>query len=210
MPNKKTIVRTNQTPNSVKEVQLRAVTFQELWNAFPSGDPYDDPSGNYKNQCAIRMSVTFHKVGSEMKSFSQKLVKPMPGKKSLGRILIGGKPTAARAYELAEWLQLRPLAGVSAAENVTGPEWQRNVKGRTGIIFFYGYWRQEGDSSDNLSGGHIDLWNKDTLTPSAESFLRFRFGVPEIPNPLSWLRGRRDNIYSDLSKSKQILFWEVK
>jgi hypothetical protein len=83
------------------------------------------------------------------------------------------------------------------------------LKGRTGIVFFYGYWRQDGDSGDDLSGGHIDLWNKDTLTPSAESFLRFRIGVPRIPNPISWLRGQSDNIYSDLGKSRQILFWEV-
>ncbi|AXF13733.1 type VI secretion system amidase effector protein Tae4 [Paraburkholderia caledonica] len=210
MPNKKTVVRTNSTPNSIKEVSLKAVTFQELWSAYPSSDPYDDPNGNYTNQCAIRMSVTFHRVGSEMKSFSQKLVHPMPGKSSLGRILIDEKPTATRAYELAEWLQLRPFAGVPAAEDVSGPDWQGKVKGRTGIIFFYGYWRQDGDSGAELTGGHIDLWNKDTLTPSAESFLRFRIGMPEIPNPLSWLRGRRDNIYSNLSDSKRILFWEVR
>ncbi|MFM0224794.1 hypothetical protein PQR32_22730 [Paraburkholderia dipogonis] len=46
-------------------------------------------------------------------------------------------------------------------------------------MFFYGYWRQDGDSGVDLSGDHIDLWNKDTLTPSAESFLRFRVGVPQ-------------------------------
>jgi hypothetical protein len=210
MPNKSTVVRTNQTPNSVKEVQLRALSFQELWGAYPSDDPYDDPSGNYENQCAIRMSVTFHKVGSEMRSFSQKLIKPMPGKETLGRILIAGKPTATRAYELAQWLQLRPFAGFSAAENITGPDWRSKVQGRTGIIFFHGYWRHDGDLADNLSGGHIDLWNKDTLTPSLQSFMRFRLRLSQAPNPLSWLRGRRENFYSDLSKSKQILFWEVK
>lgn len=68
----------------------------------------------------------------------------------------------------------------------------------------------ERSTADNLSGGHIDLWNKDTLTPSFTSFLRFRVGMSQAPNPLSWLRGRRDNLFSDLSKSKQILFWEVK
>jgi hypothetical protein len=209
MPNRKTVARTNTTANSVKEVQLKAVTFQELWHNYPSGNPYDDSNGNFGNQCAIRMSVTFHRVGSEMKSFSQKLVQPMPRKATLGRIILDGKATATRAYELAEWLQQKPFAGVSTAENITGPDWQNQIKGRTGIVFFYGYWRQDGDSGDDLSGGHIDLWNKDTLTPSAESFLRFRIGVPRIPNPISWLRGQSDNIYSDLGKSRQILFWEV-
>jgi hypothetical protein len=110
MPNKKTVVQTNSIPGSVKQVELRVLTFKELWNNYPSGDPYNDPTGEYKNQCAIRMSVTFHRVGSEMKSFSQKLIKPMPGKLTLGRLLLDGKPTATRAYELAEWLKLRPFA----------------------------------------------------------------------------------------------------
>ena len=82
-------------------------------------------------------------------------------------------------------------------------------KRRTGIIYFFGYWRQEGDSADALSGGHIDLWNKDTLTPSAASFWRFRIGVPSMINPLDYLRGRRGNWYSDLANSNEILFWEV-
>ncbi len=185
MPNKKTVVRTNSTPNSVKEVQLKAVTFRELWDNYPSGSPYNDPTGEYEN--AIRMSVTFHRIGSDMKSFSQKIVKPMPGKKDLGRLILNGKATATRAYELAEWLKLRPFAGLDAPEDITGTDWRSRVKGRTGIIYFFGYWRQDGDSGNNLSGGHIDLWNKDTLPASAESFLRFRLGISEIPNPLSWL-----------------------
>ena len=210
MPNKMTVVRTNSTPNSIKEVHLKAMTFQELWDNYPSGDPYNDPTGQYDNQCAIRLSVTFHRIGSEMKSFSQKVVKPMHGKKDLGRIILDGKATATRAYELAEWLKLRPFAGLPLPEDITGSDWQARVRGRTGIIFFYGYWRQEGDSADNLSGGHIDLWNKDTLTPSAESFLRFRMGIARFRNPLDWALGREGNWYSDLDKSKQILFWEVK
>jgi hypothetical protein len=141
MPNRKTVARTNTTANSVKEVQLKAVTFQELWDNYPSGNPYDDSNGNFGNQCAIRMSVTFHRVESEMKSFSQKLVQPMPRKATLGRIILDGKATATRAYELAEWLQQKPFAGVSTAENITGPDWQNQIKGRTGIVFFYGYWR---------------------------------------------------------------------
>ncbi len=110
-------------------------------------------------------------------------IKTTDGRTSYGRTDADGKPTATRAYELAEWLKLRPIAGLHAPENVTGADWQSKVKGRTGIIFFYGYWRQDGDSADQLSGGHIDLWNKDTLTPSAESFLRFRVGIAQIANP---------------------------
>jgi len=203
MPNRKTIIRTNATPNSIKEVQLKTVTFQELWDNYVTGDPYSDPSGQYKNQCAVRMSATFHTVGIEMKSFSQKLVKPMPGKPVLGRILLDGQATATRAYELAEWLKLQPFAGIRSPEDITGPAWRNNVAGRTGIIFFYGYWQQDGDSPDSLSGGHIDLWNGSRLTNNGalgalETFARFTLNMRTGPG------------YSDLGKSKQILFWALK
>ncbi|CAB3771662.1 hypothetical protein LMG29542_06662 [Paraburkholderia humisilvae] len=127
MPNRPTVVRTNSTPNSVKVVQLKAVTFQELWDSYPSGNPYDNPA--YKDQCAIRMSVTFHRVGIEMKSFSEKVMKPLPGKKDIGRIMLDGKATATRANELGEWLKLQPIAGIGKPENVTGADWVSRVKG---------------------------------------------------------------------------------
>ncbi|WP_034177524.1 type VI secretion system amidase effector protein Tae4 [Burkholderia ambifaria] len=209
MPNPPTKVVTNKTEKSKKSVRLQALSFQELWNAYPTKDPYDDPTGEYENQCAIRMSVTFHKVGSSMKSFSQNVLKPMPGKKTLGRLILDGKATATRAYELAEWLKLQPFLGMGRPEDITGPDWQDKIKGRTGIIYFFGYWRQDGDSADALSGGHIDLWNKDTLTPSFASLWRFRLGQRTFPDLLSRLRGGNGNVISDLAKSKEILFWEV-
>lgn len=203
MPNKPTTVRTNSTPGSIKEVQLKALTFDELWNNYVTGNPYNDPNGQYSNQCAIRMSATFHRVGIEMKAFSQKLVTPMPGKSTLGRIILDGKLTATRAYELAEWLKLCPVAGLSVPQDITGSEWREKLTGRTGIIFFFGYWQQDGDPLDNLSGGHIDLWNGSRLTNNgilgaAENFLRFTLNRPTGPG------------FSDLSKSKQILFWEMR
>jgi type VI secretion system (T6SS) effector Tae4 (amidase) len=99
MPNSKTVVRTNNTPGSIKEVELRAVSFAELWDNYPSGNPYDNP--DYENQCAIRLSVALHRVGIGMKSFSQKLIRPMNGDK-IGRILLDGKPTATRADEMGQ------------------------------------------------------------------------------------------------------------
>lgn len=138
MPNKNTVVRTDSTPGSVKEVPLHAIVFQELWGNYPSGDPYGNPA--YRNQCAIRMSVTFHRVGIGMKSFSGKPVHPLSGQKTIGRIFLDGQPTATRADELGEWLKLQPFAGLSKAEDVTGADWESKVKGRTGIIQFSRYW----------------------------------------------------------------------
>ncbi|MFM0670303.1 type VI secretion system amidase effector protein Tae4 [Paraburkholderia sediminicola] len=194
MPNQKTVVRTNSTPGSIKLVQLTAVSFQELWDNYPSGNPYDNPA--YKDQCAIRMSVTFHRVGIEMKSFSSKLVRPLSGQTSIGRIILDGKATATRANELGEWLKLQPFAGLGKPENITGTNWLSRVTGRTGIIMFDGYWTRDGESDANASGGHIDLWNGRKLTG-------FGTGVR-----VSWnivIPG----IWSDFRDSKTILFFPI-
>lgn len=42
MPNRSITVRGNTTPLSIKVVQLRALRFSELWDAYPSDNPYDD------------------------------------------------------------------------------------------------------------------------------------------------------------------------
>jgi hypothetical protein len=192
------------------------VTFAQLWGSYVTGDPYRDASGRvppgFDNQCALRMSATFHAVGVKMLSFSGKNVSPAPGSRSLGVVTLNGLPAAARAYELGMWLKLQPFCGLPRApEDITGADWQSKINGRTGIVMFHAYWQRPGESESHGSGGHIDLWNKNTLTPSIESFLRFRIGIDRIWNPLSALPGQHDpNIYSDLGKSKLILFWEIK
>ncbi len=205
MPNKKTPVKTNTMQGSIKEVPLNALTFQELWDNYPSGDPYDNSA--YKDQCAIRMSVTFHRVGIEMKSFSSKLVRPLSGQPSIGRIILNGKITATRADELGEWLRLRPFAGLPKAEDITGPDWESKVKGRTGIIQFSRYWKRDGESITDASGGHIDLWNGSRLTISGPvdsiATIGRRFGMNSLFPGTSFG-------FSDLRNSKQILFWEIK
>ncbi|MFM0551546.1 type VI secretion system amidase effector protein Tae4 [Paraburkholderia sediminicola] len=197
MPNPKTVVRTNSTPGSVKVVQLRVLMFDELWSAYPDKeDPFVDPKTGKvpsyaDNQCAIRLSITLHNVGVEMKSF-----------RGEGQLRIDGKRTALRAHEMADWLNLQPFAGLPASVDISGPDWAARIKGRTGIVFFSGYWSRDTDRNGQTSGDHIDLWNRDTLTSPGvagrlTSFFRFRVGMSS-----AW--------YSDLGKSRQILFWEVK
>lgn len=106
MPNKKKQIPTNTKADSKAEVQLSAVTFAELWGVYPEGTPYVDPKTGdvpkgFENQCAIRMSVTLHRVGIEMQSFRGK-----------GQIRLDGKRTAVLAAEMAEWLKLKPMAGM--------------------------------------------------------------------------------------------------
>lgn len=204
-------VHTNTMKDSVCKVDVPPIKFAQLWENYVTGNPYDDPSGTHPNQCAIRMSATLHRVGIEMKSFSQNTVKPAPGKATLGRILLDGKPTATRANEMAAWLKLQPFCGLpNKPENITGKEWESKVKGRTGIIFFDGYWTRAGESAETASGGHIDLWNGTRLTISSAvdgfatvgrylGIRSFRQGA-NFASELS---------YSDLNKAKTILFWEI-
>lgn len=195
MPNKRIAIQTNSTPNSLKEIKLRVLTFDELWNVYPSGNPYNNP--DYRDQCAIRLSVAFHRIGIEMKSFSSNLIKPMSGQHSIGRIILDGNATATRANELAEWLNFRPIAGIGKAENITGQDWLSKVKGRTGIIMFDGYWPREGETVTTASGGHIDLWNGSRLTGMGTGF-RVNWNIV-IPG-----------IWEDFRKSRTILFFPVK
>jgi hypothetical protein len=196
MPNKKAVVRTNSTPNSSEDVQLKAITFAELWAAYPEGMPFTDPKTGdvpkgFENQCAIRLSVTLHKVGIEMRSFGGK-----------GQIRLNGMRTAVLASEMADWLKLKPMAGMGRTESITGADWQQKIKGRTGIVAFKNYWQRDGESRP--SGGHIDLWNGAQLTSNGirgamTNFFRFTLGSTT-----------GFGSYSDLGKSTEILFWEIK
>jgi len=199
-------VRTNSVKDSICSVKEQAVRFEQLWSNYVTGNPYK-PNGlesdNYDNQCAIRISATLHKLGIEMRSFSQKSVKPMAGRETLGRILLDGKPAATRAQELAEWLKLQPFCGLPREpEDITGQHWEEKIKGRTGIIMFHAYWLRSGETVP--SGGHIDLWNGSRLTyngvtGTVETFARFRLGIHR-----PWLP-----LYSDLRSARLILFFFI-
>jgi hypothetical protein len=76
------------------------------------------------------------------------------------------------------------------------------MKGCAAITYFSGNWARDTDSHGQTTGDHIDMGNKNTLTSPdigerIDSLLRFRAGLSR-----AW--------YSDLAKSKQILFWEMK
>nr|WP_257031741.1 type VI secretion system amidase effector protein Tae4 [Paraburkholderia bryophila] len=99
------------------------------------------------------------------------------------------------------------LCGVPRAENITGRDWESKVKGRRGIIQFSRYWTRGGESQADASGGHIDLWNGSRLTIS---------GAANAVATISRMLGRQAFRpgstlgWSDLGRSKTILFWEIK
>ena len=43
-------VQTNTTKDSICSVEIKPITFSELWDNYVGGKPYDDPNGNYDNQ----------------------------------------------------------------------------------------------------------------------------------------------------------------
>ncbi|MFT0735926.1 type VI secretion system amidase effector protein Tae4 [Ralstonia wenshanensis] len=202
-------VRTNATPGSVCRIDAPAVTFANLWGDYVTGSPYKENGEvppNFKNQCAIRLSVTLHKVGIEMKSFTSANVTVKPGSK-FGRILMDGRHTAVLADQMGSWLSRQPFCGLRKTENITGKDWESKIKGRTGIVMFDSYWSRRSDSAGDASGGHIDLWNGSRLTISGPinsiATVGRMFGMNSL-FPGSSLG------FSDLRDSKRILFWEVK
>jgi hypothetical protein len=198
----KTRIRTNTTKDSVCSVTVEAVNFATLWKAYPSSAPFVDPQTGkpppgYENQCAIKVSVALHGAGVAMKSFRGAIV------------TVNGLRSAILADQMSTWLKKQPFCGLPMwPEKVTGEHWQDKIKGRTGIVYFANYWaRNAGEKSAmRPTGDHIDLWNGSRLTATGMSFISTmgrRFGLSSIGAGTSWG-------YSDLGKSTEILFWEVK
>lgn len=187
-------------------------SFAELWAAYPEGHPSDERYAQdvlsdgvviarqgelkYPDQCAIKVSVALHRAGVDMAGFRG------------ASTMVDGRRAALRAAELAAWLDRQQLGGPDADPvRATGSNWQAQMAGRTGIIYFANYWRRAGETAP--SGDHIDLWNRDTLTPSIESFLRFRLGIDHLPNPLARLRGQDGNWYSRLDDATEVILWPI-
>jgi hypothetical protein len=185
--------------------------FADMWRGFPQGHPSDErwekdiiEQGitlahkgelKYPDQCAIKLCVALHAGGVDMQAY--------PG----AATVIGGKRTGLRAAEVAAWLNTQAFCGLPLALRVTGADWQARIAGKTGIIYFANYWRRSGESKP--TGDHIDLWNQSTLSPSLESFFRFRLGIDRIPNPFELLRGQQSNWYSNLDEATEIMFWQI-
>jgi Type VI secretion system (T6SS), amidase effector protein 4 len=182
-------------PNRHKaEPKPPELSFDKLWQGYPSSKPYVDKSGDppkgFENQCAIKVSVALHAAGVDMKSFKGAAVS------------VDDKRLAIRAEELAAWLKTQHLIGLPLKpENVTGKEWQDKIKGRKGIVFFANYWPRDGETRP--TGDHIDLWNGWRLTASgleglAVTFMRFGLGRES------------GYLFKNLGDASTILFWEIR
>lgn len=199
--NQKAKIRTNPAKDSICKIDIQPVKFASLWTNYPDKPPYVDPKTGkpppgYSNQCAIKVSVAIHRSGIEMKSFT-----------GSSRILVNSKNTAALATELAAWLKKQPFCGLPQQPTaITGENWDKKITGTTGIVYFADYWLRSTDKTRKPTGDHIDLWNGSRITATGLSFFS-TFG--RIIGIDEFFPGTEYG-FSDLRKSSEILFWEIK
>lgn len=169
------------------------VTFENLWNNHPTisgeGKPCQtNGKPNFTNQCAIRMGRTLALSGVDTAALG--IAHCWHHGKSEGHTL--------RAQELAEALSQVRVSGISPRETVVSTNFQCDLSGKRGIIFFKDYWvrsrGQQLEAWENRSGDHIDLWNGKRLT-DWQSWL----GISCI---FGFVAGDQD-------LSKEIWFWPV-
>jgi hypothetical protein len=172
------------------------IKFEQLWKNFPDkGDmeiikskctnKQKNSNKPFPNYCAILLSECFIKSGIDTNIFN---IKKQCWSHS-------GKKHILLAEDLAIALKARAPNGFSQVKKINSGSFQSELSGKTGVIFFKDYWQRGRESFDSRSGDHIDLWNKDEITSSG-MFIR---------SLLEFL-GR----VSDLNKSREIWFWEIK
>ncbi|MBR9881361.1 MAG: hypothetical protein GYB17_17945 [Gammaproteobacteria bacterium] len=187
---------TNNVTDSSTVVEVDVLTFDRLWSAYPSGIDHITPDTGeeiFSNRCAVHVSEALYRCGVKLASFRGTRCWSCPTPE-------GGKGIhAIRAQELADYLNRRPFAQCPQAQTLTGEEFEDAIWGRTGIVFFKDYWRRGNQQA--RTGDHIDLWDGNELASigAIETFLRLRF-----PNAAEWVGT------SDLTKSSEVLFWELK
>lgn len=167
------------------------VSFGDLWEHHPTntGDQYPCQTNgvsNFVNQCAIRMGVCLKRAGV--------LPGQVHGAITCGQAAgTGHSPDEmhfVRAHEVAHALAGANFPGLSPHIKLSQPDnFADELNGRTGIIFFNGYWWRPEDKG-RPTGDHIDLWNGWRTT--AKILLPW-FG---------WLGG--------YDGSGEIWFWEVR
>jgi len=177
-----------------------SLTFKDLWDNYPHNEPCINPRTGkkaYDDQCAVRLGVALEKSGVDFTRFHGARCEFGPR----------GNGMALRAEELAVWLRTRPFLGCPTPLVVPGKQFQQQFKGRTGIMFFKDYWLRAGEKFP--TGDHIDLWNRDRLTPSFYNFMRFSLGISRLPNFNPFRTSNNPNWYSNLAESKQVFFWPI-
>ncbi|NJM31716.1 MAG: hypothetical protein HC848_01025 [Limnobacter sp.] len=168
-------------------------TFTHLWKNYPKQDELEakctnkQPDSNQKfaNYCAVNMSECLHRSAIQIGGIT--------GNKCWSH---SGLKHVLLAQDLANGLKNATPPGFARMVKVNPARFQDDLKDKTGVIFFKDYWQRGNEIFENRSGDHIDLWNKNRITS----------------NPM-WIRNILEIIWpnvSDLNKSRELWFWEVK
>lgn len=169
-------------------------TFKTLWDMFPEAgtlkarcqNKQKDISKPFDDYCAILLSECFIRSGVGLSSAPRDQFCWSHG--APHHILL--------AENLAKWLDTHPVPDFGRTEKRISPSnFQDELSGRTGVIFFKDYWRRGNENFASRSGDHIDLWNNNEITSSS----MLRRAVAEF-----------FGLVSDLNDSKEVWFWEVK
>lgn len=203
MPNIRTTAKTNNKPGSKKDVELKTLTFDELWEAYPSDIKHintETKKDIYNDHCAIKVSDSLYTCGVLLKSFKGTRCWYCPAGKDK-------HIHAIRAQELNDYLETKPFANCPDAIKLTGGNFRNEIKNKTGIIFFKDYWLRSGESEP--TGDHIDLWKNGQLASENAVSSFFRVNFPDA------IEATTDAIpgierATSLLKSKEVSFWEIK
>lgn len=164
------------------------VTFKTLWenhptvtnNVFPcstNGKP------NFPDQCSIRLGTSLALSGADTRTLNVRHCWFHDNSK--GHIL--------RAEELAMALTKTQLSGIGKMQKIDPPNFQCELRGRSGIIYFKDFWLRSGETLDGRSGDHIDLWDGSRLT-KWQTWLTIS----------CWL-----GVRESYPRSREIWFWSV-
>lgn len=157
-------------------------TFNQLLTSYNAATRCPGP---FPDQCAIKLGQALEGAGVSTASFKG--------------VRCWGDPKGnhiIRAEQLAEWIGGHVFAGRGTTRSLDPKNFQAEIAGKTGIIFFKDYWQRGAETHANRSGDHIDLWNKNAL---GGEWTRWSRGVEEF-----------FGIVSDLNDSRSIKFWEVR
>jgi hypothetical protein len=100
------------------------------------------------------------------------------------------------AEEIAQALSQAKIPGLHAVKKIRPKDFEDDLEGQQGIIFFKDFWRRGNETIGYRSGDHIDLWNGRRLTDWL-SYPRIQLGFSI------------EGSFSDYHDSKEIWFWKV-
>ena len=166
------------------------VKFKGLWDRYPTIQGEKAPCKtdgkiNFEDQCAIRLGACLAANGINTTNLVNSKRHCWHHDSSEGHVLA--------AEELANGLARYPIPGVQKLVRVNPRDYQKDLFGKKGIIFFKDFWLRNGESFRNRSGDHIDLWNSTRLTDWRTWFM--------ISSTF--------NVGGSYGKSKEIWFWRV-